>query len=343
MKEKLLSYETFKKEIQEEIKDRLFDDELIFGEEKVITTNETLDAWGVDFQMENILARPILYPSKMYESYQMGGSIEAIADEASYDLLQTLDRLEKMPDYDRASVEEHIKLTLVNTKENPNVMLNCPYETIEGTDLVSVPKWQVDDMHSFLVREDYVKCMYMTPEEVMEIARKNTEQDTYTMRNMDEVLRDVMKKNGYSEKEIEDSFWDEPSPFWVMQNESHIDGSSVLLSDRAMQEMHNTFGEDFYVLAVHRNEIMTISDSQMDDVDYYRELLSHMSQDIPKDEYLSSELYHYNGLTHELSVADQDDRSVDMENESYILSKSEQTQDGWELEFGADQYFGIDR
>lgn len=331
MDENNLSYEEFLDEFKDELSSQLSSHDLQFDETTVHKANEDLAGLVVRTDGSNI--SPTIYPESLYEAYQRGESIDTMAGRYA----EIIENSPKEFDLSQISAEgarENITFSLVNTKENEEWLKGVPHEEIG--DLSAIPRYQLGDgpdgRASFVVTNETAAHLQLTKEEVLDIARTNTENGEYTIQGMSEVMGEMMRGQGMPDEYIDEmirSMGDQEA-MYVITNPEKIDGSSAMLSDATMQEMADKLGEDFYILPSSRHEVLAVPESTVSDPEDLRQMVKEVNAtEVSKGDYLSDNVYHYDAHSHELEpMFDENGRLMEHEDGMEGMDGKEGLDDG---------------
>lgn len=319
-----LTQDEFIEELKEGLSEELSEHDLQFNQQTVHKANEDLEGLTVRMMdRDDGRVAPTIYPEKAYEDYLNGTDIKDIVRNYA----DIIDR--SSPEFDLNSLNaenarDHISFSLVNTKENEEWLKTVPHEEIG--DLSAIPRWHLEDMPdgraSFVVTDQVAKNLQMTKEEVLSIARANTENERFSVTGMSETMTEIMRSQGLSEEYIEEMVGPmrNDEKMFVITNESKIDGASALISDSTMQVAYERIGEDFYILPSSRHEVLAVPESAFERPEDLKEMVESVNAtEVSKSDYLSDNVYHYDGISHELTpMFDEEGRLLESNEHSGI-------------------------
>lgn len=299
-----MNYEEFKNELQSEIQSN-FMQQIDFISHIVHKTNEILDALTLRLAGQDVSCT--IYPEKMYADYKNGVSISDIADGVSAAVSKN--KYPDIPEITPENAEKSILFSLINVEKNEQLLQNCPYKEIH--DMAAVPRWHISDDASFLVTDRIVQMLRMTKEEVLDIAQKNTEEQSYTCQSMKEAMMEAMTNEGMSEELVSEMLPMPELPFYVISKQNRTDGSCAILSDSFMQQAAEQTGMDeMYLLPSSRHEMLAINPEIMGsatDAGALKEMVMSVNSDagiMRAEDFLSNSVYKYDAKTHSLSMCD---------------------------------------
>ena len=123
---------------------------------------------------------------------------------------------------------------------------------------------------------------------------------------MDEIIHSFLSLNPESEdRELFGSFEEEPSspPLYVLTNQSHLNGASVLLYKNLLKELSDTIDESFYILPSSIHEIILVpSGSSLSKTNLNLMVQDVNQKEVSPMERLSDHVYFYNRLTRAITM-----------------------------------------
>lgn len=319
-----LSQNEFLEELKEGLTEELSDHDLQFDQQTVHKANEDLE--GLTVRMMDRDGGKVgvnIYTEKEYDRYLLGTDIRDIVQKYA----DIIDR--STPEFDLNSLtaenaRDHISFSLVNTKENEEWLKTVPHEEIG--DLSAIPRWHLEDMPdgraSFVVTDQVAQNLQMTKEEVLSIARENTENENFSISSMSDTMAEIMRCQGLSDDYIEEMIGPmrDDEKMYVISNASKVDGSAAMLSDATMQSAYERIGEDFYILPSSRHEVLAVPESAIERPEDLKEMVESVNAtEVSKSDYLSDNVYHYDGKEHEITpMFDEEGRLLESEDHSGI-------------------------
>lgn len=301
MNNRAMDYEVFKKALQEEIQDYVTRP-VNFIETESVGINETLE--GLILKLDGENAAPIIYPEMLYDDYRAGIPLSMIAASIADTVNETYE-YPKILDLTLENAQNCIRFALINRERNHKLLETCPCK--ELLDLAAVPRWYIYN-GSFLVDNDIMQILGMTGTDVLSIAERNTESEHYVCRNIISVIRESMLAEGVDAELLDDLYPVNKSPLHILTNQTGIDGSRAILSDRFLQEVAQQLGTDeLCLLPSSRDEMLAADTTIVGDIAELRNAVMQVNRDpgaIQTRNILSDSVYTYNARAHSLSVYD---------------------------------------
>lgn len=275
----------------------------------VLKTNGPQDAINVRFpddQGRNIA--PTLYIDDAFNRFKEGKPLKEIAKSMAEAAIEAHKHNPELPDLTPEEARRHITLTLVNTERNEQLLAKTPH--FEIGDLSAIPRWYISDNASFVVNNDVAASLMMTPDEVLSVGQQNINAQEFEIKPMQEILRDMFSAEGM-DPEMMDMMMppdmDGPQMI-VMTSPSHTNGANSLLSEKALDQVHDMLG-DYIVLPSSIHEVICIPADDRMSSDELRNMVHevNVTQVAPQD-FLSDNIMKYDGQ--KLSVV-RDDLKMD--------------------------------
>jgi hypothetical protein len=274
-----------------------------------LKTNVELET--VCFKFPDSPAAPSVYPEDLYlKQYQNGDSIETIAEQTADIVYGAYKMSPPIPEMTTDQAREHITLSLVNTAKNGKLLSEVPSFKVAGGELSAIPRWEISDNASFIVTNKICSNLMLTPDEVLQMGQHNIDSGEYEVKTMKEVLSGQM---GIPVDDMPDVGPD----MVVLSVPSHVRGAKALLSDKALQEVHERVGGDFVILPSSTHEVICIPAEGMD-ANALRAMVNEVNTTVlDEQDFLSSNIMIFKGNKLELvgeslnPITKVDDISID--------------------------------
>lgn len=260
---------------------------------KVMKTNVELD--GITVKFDDSTVAPTIYTEEMYQDYLSGAKIEDIAKSVCQAAIKAHSVAPELPELTPEEAKKHITLNLVNTERNQELLSKVPH--FEICDLSAIPRWWISDQASFVVNNEMCSRLMLTPEEVLQIGQTNINSQTYDIRSMQEVMKELMSGDGMDPSMVDAVFPPEPDPqMIVMTTQSKIQGSCAILSKEALDEVREKFhGSDYIILPSSLSEVICVKAEGMDPAELRNIVHEVNSTQVQPQDYLSDNIMKYDG------------------------------------------------
>lgn len=302
-----MDYNEFREEILKELQKRHGDGLEITVSR--IKKNNGASYYGVKFQPQNtgegVTLGAVFRLDHLYEAYASGEMDTAACAESLWeeyeknrepeDLQQFAEDLQR---WDTA--RKNIYPVLLSAEKNADMLPELVTVPVLDLAVVFIVRGRVSGSGCSTVKvtaamlEDYK----VSGKELFDAAMANLENDGYSFQGMDDIIRDILKKENAGSVGL-----DLPGEIkmCVLSNESKTYGAAGILSRKLVREFAN--GRDMYILpsSVHETIFVPVSD------EYSAAELSHMVEDINRtqvalEERLADHCYFYDAKADEIRI-----------------------------------------
>ena len=177
-------------------------------------------------------------------------------------------------------------------------------------DLSIMYRWviKVEDagVQSTVVRNNLAEQLGLSEEQLFKLAVENTRRIfPPTIKNMNEVIRDMFMKDGMP-PEIAEMMIGEMPPdqaMYVISNDRGLNGAISMLYEDKLHGLAEEIGTDLYIMPSSVHEVIAVS-SNMGDPNELAQMVAEINMDqVSLDERLSNQVYHYDKDLRKLSLA----------------------------------------
>ncbi len=267
----------------------------VTADPKEILKNNGMERQGITVNFAGSRVAPTVYTEDAYRDYQNGMSVREIADRMSETVYKAYQEMPEMPELTPEAAKKAITLTLVNTKQNEERLRNIPHFTVADGELAAVPRYYLNPEASFIVTNETCGMMQLTPDEVLKIGQDNINAQHFEVKSMREILA------GYMGEEMADMMQPSDMPdFLVLSSADRLQGSKALLSEEALNEVHEKLG-DYMVIPSSIHEVLCLPISDDMEPDTFRNMVREVNgSQVAPEERLSDNIMKYDG--HKLSL-----------------------------------------
>lgn len=246
---------------------------------------------GVSVRFEGDSYASVVYPDR-YATMNL--STEMMASAMADAVIRGRGQVPSLPETEE--MKDRLYLTLINGS-NTDMLQGVPH--IMYDKLAVVARCRVaenpNETMSFLIRDSHLPMLQMTAEEVLERAKKNTqERETYSVRTMGDIMRDMC---GGMEPDYvnEITAMSQPDMF-VITSARGLDGATGIIFPEVRQMIQDRVG-DAILLPSSRHEWIAISkDSYSENAESLEEMVReiNMTTVAPEDR-LSDSIFSLTG------------------------------------------------
>lgn len=248
---------------------------------------------GITFRGEGEAVAPTVYPGQlMADGKTFGEAVQEAVRTVSYGLQHGVE----MPNLTAEEARQHIRLVLVNTEQNEEMLSKTPHFDVAGGELAAVPRWYIDDNASFLVTDSICSMVGITGDEALAMGQKNVEAMDFKIQSMTDIMRELMPSDMYDMMPPMDG-----PEMIVVSSPSRIQGAAALLDEKTMEAVHERVGGDFVVLPSSIHEVICIPADDTMSPDELRAMVREVNgTQVAPDERLSDQVFRCDG--HKLTV-----------------------------------------
>lgn len=197
-------------------------------------------------------------------------------------------------DYDQ--MKEKLTLQMIPIAGNEEKLSEIPHRAVE--DMALVYRFEMESNEqgsaSILVTNNMLQTYDITANQLHSDALEAAlENHPATLRNMNEVLRDMMG-------DAAGMFLpDEPSPIWVATVEGGQNGACTIQYPDFLDQAAETMGGDFYVLPSSIHEVLFIADDGSMELSHLEEMVRSINEaEVAPADRLSDNVFHYDSEEH---------------------------------------------
>ncbi len=306
----MITYEEFKQELINSMNDMANNSDIVTGIHTGITNRTNMneaECLTVSFVDGNV--SPTAYIEELYAEYLDGYA--TIPEIARTELRKLEEAHNAFPQMDLDSFKSRIDtaaifLQLINRERNESIRESCAHIAI--ADLIAVPKYRMqinnEVFGSILITRDIQTNLFqMTDDELLSLARANTQNQNYIITDIGSVVSGMM---GYSS--AEDIDIPKTPGVFVITNESMTFGASAMISQKCMQQdlpakLGGNGNSSAYLIPSSVHELIAISEDAVADPAELKDICHSVNESClePKD-YLSSNIYYYDGIRHKIEI-----------------------------------------
>jgi len=283
-----------------------------------VTKNNDEKLTGLVIHTEDSNITPTIYLNEFFKQYEDGHSLNALmgqmADLQTSHETQDFD-VSKITDLDQ--VKDNIRLKLISAEMNPEYLADKPHQLVEDLAVVYYVDLGENDQFGKAttpITDNLLKAYGITQEELHEIATTNMERCvTPQFQDMDSMLRETMLESLPADmpREMKEQIVDgvmagQGAPMmYILTNEDKLNGASMLLSDRAMEMVRKTVGDDFFILPSSIHETLIVPKTDDMSLENLEKMVREVNAtEVKPGERLSDHVYEYDAEERSIVRAD---------------------------------------
>jgi hypothetical protein len=319
----VLKYDEFLLTMKEVVKEMV--DDKYSVEINHVIKNNSIELDGLTIFGADIIITPNIYLNAYYERYMEGEELSDLAVEIVrlYEMAMKEGEREKINiTYELEEMKPFIVYRLVNYKKNQKLLQEIPH--LNFLDLAITFHCLVKDCEEGIgtirITNEHLERWNTNLKEIERLAIHNTPRlFPYQMRGMNEVIKDIFRKEmrgmediavSYNETQSEESIEQaeenmmqtlidameqrKSEEMYVLTNYKGINGASCLLYPEILDQIGDKLNADFYILPSSIHELILIIDNGKMNPISLREMVCEVNQtQVAADEVLSDQVYYY--------------------------------------------------
>lgn len=324
-----MDYETFKQEMTEDLKQRLYergieDVEMSFHNvEKANQNYESLTVRqegsnvGVNFNIENAFAE-----------YEHTGDYVGVLAESTHAIMQGIENIPSVDTSELTNYEamkEKLSIEVISAETNAELFTKIPHESMEDMAVVYRFVLESNDAGraSILVTNDMIDHMGVTHEQLKADALENApEIRPAVIQGMSEVMREMMGPEAFEMFGLPE---EQEEMMYVATVPDKNSGAGVLAYQDFMDQAAEKLGGDFYILPSSIHEILLVPDNGDKAADDLRDMVREVNAtQVSPEEKLTDNVYHYDSKEHIFELAEKFEARQQEKAEVQIDEKSEE-------------------
>ena len=265
--------------------------------------NNDVPMVGICFRMPGESISPLIYVEPFYNEIRRGSPISEIMEKIAETAMNSREISGEMAEIcidDYASVKDHLKPALINTKANRKMLLEMPHMEME--DLSAIIRVEVpmpgDETGSIKVTNEILKGWNVDHKEVFDIAVKNMEKKaSLVLMDMESIMSEIVSGTPANENLLDHPGEVNRSPhetMYVLSNICRIDGASAILSPDVKKKIGEKFPEGVYILPSSVHEVLIIPKENAPSPKELGEMVRAVNRaEVAREEVLSDRIYEY--------------------------------------------------
>ena len=292
---------------------RMFADEIASGIMKYFPENRQVQCRVVETMKNNNVTRvgitfhdqgekvgPVIYMEPYREAATDGRPMSEIMREIAGIASRSMDKTELIGslDYgDYESVKEYLSVTLINGRDNRQMLSRMPHRQIEDLALILELKFPMEEgIGSIKVSRELAELWAVDTDTLFDQAQENSlKAEPPSLHRMEDTMLSLAFGSDAAENLLENPAPEEaPSQLYVLSNMSKNKGAAVLSYPGVLEKADQLFPEGFYILPSSIHELLIVPKSPEIDPKELGEMVRAVNRaEVAKEEQLSDRVYEY--------------------------------------------------
>ncbi len=291
-----MDFEQFKNQVLEEMLERFPNCDISIQD---VSKLQGQSYTGLSIQPEGSNISASMNLEDLYGRMDNGTSMNELLNSMEQNIDEVIHNMPQIDPHslnDYSHMKESLTLQMIPIAGNEEKLSELPHKTVE--DMALVYRFDMGSNEqgssSILITNRLLDNYGITAEQLhADAVEAAVENHPATLRNMNEVLRDLMGDMGGA------FIPDEPSPMWVASIEGGQNGAGVLQYPGFLDQAAETLGGDFYVLPSSIHEVLFIPDDGSMELSNLEDIVRDVNatQVAPADR-LSDNVFHYDSEAH---------------------------------------------
>lgn len=292
---------------------RMFADEVVSGITKyfpedrqiqcrVVETmkNNNVAHVGITFHEQGDKVGPVIYMEPYREAAIDGRPMSEIMREIAGIASRSMDKTERIGslDYgDYESVKEYLSVTLINGRDNRQMLSRMPHRQMEDLALILELKFPMEEgVGSIKVSHELAELWAVDTDTLFAQAQENSlKAEPPSLHRMEDTMLSLAFGRDAAENLLENPAPEEvPSQLYVLSNMSKNKGAAVLSYPGVLEKAEQLFPKGFYILPSSIHELLIVPKSPEIDPRELGEMVRAVNRaEVAKEEQLSDRVYEY--------------------------------------------------
>lgn len=262
--------------------------------------NNNVNRVGITFKENGRNAGPIIYMEPYREAAIDGRPMSEIMREIAGIASRSMDKTELIGslDYgDYESVKEFLSVTLINGRDNRQMLSHMPHRQMEDLALVLELKFPMEEgIGSIKVSRELTELWAVDTDTLFAQAQENSlKAEPPSLHRMEDTMLSLAFGRDAAENLLENPAPEEvPSQLYVLSNMSKNKGAAVLSYPGVLEKADQLFPQGFYILPSSIHEMLIVPKSPEINPKELGEMVRAVNRaEVAKEEQLSDRVYEY--------------------------------------------------
>ena len=262
--------------------------------------NNNVTRVGITFHEQGDKVGPVIYMEPYREAATDGRPMSEIMREIAGIASRSMDKTERIGslDYgDYESVKEYLSVTLINGRDNRQMLSRMPHRQMEDLALILELKFPMEEgVGSIKVSHELAELWAVDTDTLFAQAQENSlKAEPPSLHRMEDTMLSLAFGRDAAENLLENPAPEEaPSQLYVLSNMSKNKGAAVLSYPGVLEKADQLFPKGFYILPSSIHELLIVPKSPEIDPRELGEMVRAVNRaEVAKEEQLSDRVYEY--------------------------------------------------
>lgn len=262
--------------------------------------NNNVTRVGITFHEQGDKVGPVIYMEPYREAATDGRPMSEIMREIAGIASRSMDKTELFGslDYgDYESVKEYLSVTLINGRDNRQMLSRMPHRQMGDLALILELKFPMEEgVGSIKVSREMAELWAVDKDTLFAQAQENgLKAEPPSLQRMEDTMLSLAFDRDAAENLLENPAPEEvPSQLYVLSNMSKNKGAAVLSYPGVLEKADQLFPKGFYILPSSIHELLIVPKSPEIDPRELGEMVRAVNRaEVAKEEQLSDRVYEY--------------------------------------------------
>lgn len=262
--------------------------------------NNNVTRVGITFHEQGDKVGPVIYMEPYREAATDGRPMSEIMREIAGIASRSMDKTELFGslDYgDYESVKEYLSVTLINGRDNRQMLSRMPHRQMGDLALILELKFPMEEsIGSIKVSREMAELWAVDKDTLFAQAQENgLKAEPPSLQRMEDTMLSLAFGRDAAENLLENPAPEEvPSQIYVLSNMSKNKGAAVLSYPGVLEKADQLFPKGFYILPSSIHELLIVPKSPEIDPKELGEMVRAVNHaEVAKEEQLSDRVYEY--------------------------------------------------
>lgn len=262
--------------------------------------NNNVARVGITFHDQEDKVGPVIYMEPYREAAIDGRPMSEIMREIAGIASRSMDKTELIGSLDYGnyeSVKEYLSVTLINGRDNRQMLSHMPHRQLEDLSLILELKFPMEEgVGSIKVSHKLAELWAVDTDTLFAQAQENSlKAEPPSLQRMEDTMLSLAFGRDAAENLLENPAPEEvPSQLYVLSNTSKNKGAAVLSYPGVLEKADQLFPKGFYILPSSIHELLIVPKSPEIDPKELGEMVRAVNRaEVAKEEQLSDRVYEY--------------------------------------------------
>lgn len=262
--------------------------------------NNNVSRVGISFHEQGSNISPVIYMEPYHKAAANGRPMDELMREIAETVFRSREQMQHVDPMnygDYESVKNYLSVTLVNGKDNRQMLSQMPYRQMEDLALILGLRFPMEEgTGSIKVNHELAERWEVDTDVLFDQAERNViKTEPAVLQKMEEVLSLLETDGNKTNNLLDAENFQTPEPgLYILSNQSKVKGAAVLSYPGGLEKVDQLFPEGFYILPSSVHELLVIPKSLEISPRELGEMVRAINRsEVAKEDQLSDRVYEY--------------------------------------------------